>query len=223
MHGKIKKSGQRGGRRGISALQKDKGMFYKREFGDNGRIGFSFYLATLFRDVVTYASAEHWFPILNLFGPKGSGKSELGHTLLSLFTIAYKAPNIQNSTISALNDMVATSANALAHIDEYKNDLDPKVIEFLKGLWDGTGRSSMNMDLDKKKEVTAVDAGIILSGQEMPTADIALFSRLIFLQFPRSTFHVHARREKELYATYGDAFGWFDTPHHRAPQIPQAV
>ena len=46
----------------------------------------------------------------------------------------------------------------------------------------------MNMDLDKKKEVTAVDAGIILSGQEMPTADIALFSRLIFLQFPRSTF-----------------------------------
>ena len=157
-------------------------------FGDNGRIGFAFYLATLFRDVVTYASAEHWFPILNLFGPKGSGKSELGHTLLSLFTIAYKAPNIQNSTISALNDTVAASANALAHIDEYKNDLDPKVIEFLKGLWDGTGRSRMNMDLDKKKEVTAVDAGIILSGQEMPTADIALFSRLIFLQFPRSEF-----------------------------------
>ena len=157
-------------------------------FGDNGRIGFAFYLATLFRDVVTNASAEHWFPILNLFGPKGSGKSELGHTLLSLFTIAYKAPNIQNSTISALNDTVAASANALAHIDEYKNDLDPKVIEFLKGLWDGTGRSRMNMDLDKKKEVTAVDAGIILSGQEMPTADIALFSRLIFLQFPRSEF-----------------------------------
>ena len=157
-------------------------------FGDNGRIGFAFYLATLFRDIVTNASAEHWFPILNLFGPKGSGKSELGHTLLSLFTIAYKAPNIQNSTISALNDTVAASANALAHIDEYKNDLDPRIIEFLKGLWDGTGRSRMNMDLDKKKEVTAVDAGIILSGQEMPTADIALFSRLIFLQFPKSVF-----------------------------------
>ena len=165
-------------------------------FGNNGRIGFAFYLATLFRDVVTNASAEHWFPILNLFGPKGSGKSELGHTLLSLFTIAYKAPNIQNSTISALNDTVAASANALAHIDEYKNDLDPKVIEFLKGLWDGTGRSRMNMDLDKKKEVTAVDAGIILSGQEMPTADIALFSRLIFLQFPRSTF---TQEEKKNY------------------------
>jgi hypothetical protein len=29
LHRKIKKSGQRGGRRGISALQKYKGMFYK--------------------------------------------------------------------------------------------------------------------------------------------------------------------------------------------------
>lgn len=157
-------------------------------YGDNGRVGFCFYLATLFRDVVTSTTANHWFPILNLFGPKGSGKSELGHTLLSLFTISYTAPNIQNSTPSALNDTVAASANALAHIDEYKNDLDVRLLEFLKGLWDGTGRTRMNMDLDKKKETTAVDAGIILSGQEMPTADIALFSRLIFLQFPRSEF-----------------------------------
>ena len=159
-----------------------------RVYGDNGRVGFCFYLATLFRDVVTSASANHWFHILNLFGPKGSGKSELGHTLLSFFTISYTAPNIQNSTPSALNDTVAQSANALAHIDEYKNDIDPKVIEFLKGLWDGTGRTRMNMDLDKKKETTAVDSGIILSGQKMPTADIALFTRLIFLQFPRSEF-----------------------------------
>ena len=165
-------------------------------YGDNGRVGFCFYLATLFRDVVTSTSANHWFPILNLFGPKGSGKSELGHTLLSLFTIAYTAPNIQNSTPSALNDTVAASANALAHIDEYKNDLDVKVIEFLKGLWDGTGRTRMNMDLDKKKETTAVDAGIILSGQEMPTADIALFTRIIFLQFPRSEF---SDKEKQNY------------------------
>ena len=159
-----------------------------RVYGDNGRVGFCFYLATLFRDVVTSSSANHWFPILNLFGPKGSGKSELGHTLLSLFTISYTAPNIQNSTPSALNDTVAASSNALAHIDEYKNDLDVKIIEFLKGLWDGTGRTRMNMDLDKKKETTAVDSGIILSGQEMPTADIALFTRVIFLQFPRSEF-----------------------------------
>ena len=155
-------------------------------FGDNGKIGFCFYLATLFRDIITLTTRS--FPILDLFGPKGSGKSELGHTLMSFFVIDNIPPNIQNSTSPALNDTVAAAANALVHIDEYKNGIDTAKIEFIKGLWDGTGRTRMNMATDKKKETTAVDAGVIISGQEMPTADIALFSRLIFLLFPKSNF-----------------------------------
>lgn len=155
-------------------------------FGDNGKIGFCFYLATLFRDIITLTTRS--FPILDLFGPKGSGKSELGHTLMSFFVIDNIPPNIQNSTIPALNDTVAAAANALVHIDEYKNGIDTTKIEFIKGLWDGTGRTRMNMTTDKKKETTAVDAGVIISGQEMPTTDIALFSRLIFLSFPKSDF-----------------------------------
>lgn len=155
-------------------------------FGDNGKIGFCFYLATLFRDIITLTTRS--FPILDLFGPKGSGKSELGHTLMSFFVIDNIPSNIQNSTIPALNDTVAAAANALVHIDEYKNGIDTAKIEFIKGLWDGTGRTRMNMATDKKKETTAVDAGVIISGQEMPTADIALFSRLIFLLFPKSNF-----------------------------------
>ncbi|MCR5314371.1 MAG: DNA primase [Bacteroidaceae bacterium] len=162
-------------------------------FGNNGRVGFIFYLATLFRDIVTRTTRS--FPILNLFGPKGSGKSELGHTLMSFFIIENVPPNIQNSTLPALNDTVAAVANALVHIDEYKNDMEIKKLEFLKGLWDGTGRTRMNMDLDKKKEITSVDSGVILSGQEMPTADIALFSRLIFLTFTKSTFSDEEKRE----------------------------
>ena len=155
-------------------------------FGDNGKIGFCFYLATFFRDIITLTTRS--FPILDLFGPKGSGKSELGHTLMSFFVIDNIPPNIQNSTIPALNDTVAAAANALVHIDEYKNGIDTAKIEFIKGLWDGTGRTRMNMATDKKKETTAIDAGVIISGQEMPTTDIALFSRLIFLSFPKSGF-----------------------------------
>lgn len=158
-------------------------------FGDNGKIGFCFYLATLFRDIITLTTlTTRSFSILDLFGPKGSGKSELGHTLMSFFVIDNIPPNIQNSTIPALNDTVAAAANALVHIDEYKNGIDTAKIEFIKGLWDGTGRTRMNMAAAKKKETTAVDAGVIISGQEMPTADIALFSRLIFLSFPKSDF-----------------------------------
>ena len=90
-------------------------------FGNNGRVGFMFLLATLFRDIVTRVTRS--FPILNLFGPKGSGKSELGHTLMSFFIIENVPPNIQNSTLPALNDTVAAVSDALVHIDEFKNSL----------------------------------------------------------------------------------------------------
>lgn len=161
-------------------------------FGDNGMIGICFYLASIFRDVI-YKHTQH-FPILNLFGPKGSGKSELGHCLMSFFVAKNEAPNIENSTIAALASVVEQSANALVHLDEFKNDIDLRKREFLKGLWDGTGRTKMNMDNDKKKETTQVDSGVIVSGQEMATADIALFSRMLFLEFNNCEFSKEQQR-----------------------------
>lgn len=155
-------------------------------FGDNAKVGICFLLATLFRDIIVGLTKS--FPILNLFGPKGSGKSELGHSLMSFFIIKNTPPNIQNATIAAMGDLVAQCANALVHIDEYKNTIDLDKREFLKGLWDGTGRSRMNMDRDKKREITSVDCGVILSGQEMTTVDIALFSRLVYLTFTKTEF-----------------------------------
>lgn len=161
-------------------------------FGDNAKIGICFLLATLFRDIVVGYTKS--FPILNLFGPKGSGKSELGHSLMSFFIAKNTPPNIQNSTIAAMGDLVAQCANALVHIDEYKNTIDIDKREFLKGLWDGAGRSRMNMDRDKKREITSVDCGVILSGQEMTTVDIALFSRLVYLTFNKTEFSNDEKR-----------------------------
>lgn len=135
------------------------------------------------------------FPILNLFGPKGSGKSELGHSLMAFFIQSNDPPNLSSATDAALADAVAQCANALVHLDEYKNTIELIRREFLKGLYDGVGRTRMNMDRDKKRETTAVDCGIILSGQEMPTVDIAIFSRLLFLTFNKSEFSVEAKRK----------------------------
>ncbi len=150
-------------------------------FGENAIFGLCFYFASLYRDHIVKLFG--FFPILNLFGPKGAGKTELAISLLQFFGHQSKGPNITNSTNAALADHVALFSNAVCHIDEYSNNLEYEKIEFLKGLWDGTGRTRMNMDKDKKKETTRVDCGITLSGQQMPTADIALFSRLIFLSF----------------------------------------
>lgn len=161
-------------------------------FGDNAKIGISYLLATLFKDVV--AALTKNFPILNLFGPKGSGKSELGHSLMSFFIIKNSPGNITNATDAALADTISQSSNALVHLDEYKNTIELTRREFLKGLYDGVGRTRMNMDRDKKREMTRVDCGVVLSGQEMPTIDIALFSRLLFCRFDRTEFSVQEKK-----------------------------
>ena len=164
-------------------------------FGDNAVIGLCFYIATLFKDV--YKQKTTSFPILNIFGPKGSGKTELAETMMAFFVVGNDPQNIETATVPALADAVASVSNALVHIDEYKNGIDTKKIEWLKDLWACIGRSRMNMDKDKKREQARVDSGIILTGQEMPTADIALFTRLIFLAYDRDH---HNQQERERFA-----------------------
>ena len=164
-------------------------------FGENAIAGIGFYFATLFRDIII---AQHrFFPILNIFGPKGTGKSEMAVTLLKLFGDLPVGINMTNSTVPAMADHVAHTRNTLCHIDEYKNSLEFEKIEFLKGLWDGVGRSRMNMEKDRKKEMTAVDAGIMLTGQEMATADNALFSRVLFLSVSKTEFSEEERMRFE--------------------------
>ena len=155
-------------------------------FGENAMVGFSFLLATLFKDLITRIATS--FPILCLFGPKGTGKTKLGFALTSFFYTNYSPPNISGSTKAALAEAIAEVSNAIVHLDEYKQGLERDKQEILKGIWDGTGRTRINLDNDKRREMTAVDCGVILSGQEMPTADIALFSRTLYLTFNKTTF-----------------------------------
>lgn len=162
-------------------------------FGDNGIIGLAFYMASLFKDLVLSQTSCH-FPILNLFGPKGSGKTELAISLKRFFQLKDLQLNLNNTTIAAIANNLASVANGIVHFDEFRNDLDTKVRESLKGVWDNTGRSRMNLDRDKQVESTLVDCALVLSGQEMATADIALFSRFIFLRFSETTFSAEAKR-----------------------------
>ncbi|MCY1720194.1 DNA primase [Prolixibacteraceae bacterium Z1-6] len=168
---------------------------FTRVFGDNGKIAICFYMASLFRDVVVRRFEK--FPVMNLFGPKGAGKNACAEALLHFFGLRPKVPNLHNTSKAALADHVATTANAICVLDEYRNDLEMEKREFLKGLWDGTGRTRMNMDKDKKKETTSVDQGVIVCGQQMATADIALFSRFIVLSFTQTEYSDTEKRNFE--------------------------
>lgn len=168
-------------------------------FGDNAKISLCYLLASIFRDIITSYTTN--FPLLNLFGPKGSGKSELGITLMRFFTIGDRPLNLRNTTAPGLSQALAMSANGMVHLDEYKNTLDMRIIEIIKGAYDGVGRARMDMDRGKQIEKTPVDCGVIVSGQEMPTLDIAMFSRMIYLTHDTT---VHDREAKDKFNRLSD-------------------
>lgn len=167
-------------------------------FGENAMVGLCFYIATLFRDIVITKSRS--FPLLNAFGPKDCGKTEFAATLMNFFykyETKYEPLSINSASLPALSDYVGSVNDALVHIDEYQNAIDNRKVQWLKDLWNGVGRAKMNMDKDKKLVQAKVDSGIILTGQEMPTADIALFTRIIYLTFDKGE---HTREEKQHFA-----------------------
>ena len=165
-----------------------------RVYGDNAIVGIGYYFTTLFRDMV-FQKFNH-FPILNIFGERSSGKTEMAITLMQLFGKQGSGPNINTATIPAVADHLSRCCNAMVHFDEYKNSMEYDKIEILKGFFDGSGRSRMNMDRDKKKETLPVDCGLILTGQESTNADNALFTRVIYLTVKK---RVHTDDETAAY------------------------
>ena len=155
-------------------------------YGDNAVIGLSYAIACLFRDVA-FAKFRS-FPILNLFGQKSTGKTKFTLSLLRLFGDSDEGPSLESGTKAAIGDHMAKLHNGFVHLDEFKNNISPEVIGMLKGAYESRGRLKMDMDRDRRRTQTAMDCGLILSGQEMTTADNALFSRTIYLTFEKDKF-----------------------------------
>lgn len=165
-----------------------------RVFGDNAKIAFCYLLATLYRDVI-FNRTRH-FPILNLFGEKGTGKTTLATSLQSFFIHSVDPPNLGVTSIPAMNDRVSQAVNSLVVFDEYKNDLDVRKIAYLKGLWGGGGQTKKNQNTDGMAAQTIISTGIALCGQDKPTQDMALFTRVLFLAFSKTSF---SKLERDAY------------------------
>ena len=168
-------------------------------FGENARIAFCYLVATLFRDVV-YKRTRH-FPILNLFGEKGTGKTTLATSLEAFFLHDVEPPNMGVASVPAMNDRVSQAVNTLVVFDEYKNDLDIRKIAFLKGLWGGGGQTKKNTLTDGMASQTIVTTGVVICGQEKPTQDMALYTRVLFLSYTKTSFsYQEKQRYEELQA-----------------------
>jgi hypothetical protein len=158
----------------------------------NGHIGICFYISSLFSDYIF--DKLDCFPMLYLFGEPQSGKSTMATSFMSMFgqpqdTISLESPSSYKSIFRTL----ANFRNSIIWLDEYKNNIGKDGAGIIKGFWNRLGYKRAAFSNDTKTKGTPVLSAVMVSGQEMPNIDVALFTRCILLQFAKKD------RDKDIY------------------------
>lgn len=155
---------------------------FAQVYGDNGQLAIAFLLYALFSDHVY--DKTRGAPMLFLFGQRGSGKDAIAGSMLSLFGFPQDPIMLGGaSTVVGFMRKLGQFGNALVHLNEYKNDIGEKKIESLKNIWDRVGYERGVKDSSNRTQSTPVTSSAIISGQEMPNVEPALFSRCVLLEF----------------------------------------
>jgi len=155
-----------------------------------------FYIASIFSDIVF--QEIDCFPILSMIGPPGSGKGKMVESIMSMFGERQKAIMLGGKT-TAVGFMrkFAQFKNAIIWLDEYKNNINTNMIESIKNLYDRTGYERGKRTNDTQTDSTPVYSACLLSGQEMPTGEAALFMRTVQLLFQEGNFTEEERKHFE--------------------------
>ncbi len=167
-------------------------LFYDT-YGDKSIPGILFYIGSLYRDIIMKQLQR--YPMLCLFGPPGAGKGQMAESLMCMF--GEKQDQIMlggASTVVGFMRKFAQFSNAIVWLDEYKNNLPMKFIESFKNIYDGKGYERGKMTNDFATESTPIHSSCILSGQDMPTIEPALFMRTILLSFEDGKFTDEQRK-----------------------------
>jgi DNA primase len=151
--------------------------------GNNGMMGVSWFCASLFRDIIY--NKFNYFPHLNLFGPPGAGKSFMAWSIQAMFGKPKTPFHLVQGTNVGFFRRLAKVRNGISWFDEYSNDVPFQRVEALKAAYDGVGHEKGQKDDPNNVTRTKVKSACIVSGQQQPTQDVALFKRCISLNFPR--------------------------------------
>ncbi len=162
-------------------------------YGNGGMVSFAWTLAAIYRDIIF--DKLKWFPMLNLFGRKGSGKTELARTISSLFYVLPSSPpSLSSTSIPVIGYNLSHVRNSVLILDEFTNDLMPNRIDIVKNIWGGTVRGKME---DGMPNSVPVNSALILAGQYKPE-DEAIFSRCIHLMYTQSVFTSEQSRNYDV-------------------------
>lgn len=165
-------------------------------YGPNGMIAMAYVIASIFRDLI-FKHIE-CFPLLYLFGPPEMGKSTFTESFQRLFGEPQSPIGLgTGSSTKGYSRKLAQFRNAIIVFEEYKNGIKPELIEMLKNVFDGFGYERAQMTNDNKTHSTPVLSAVIMPGQQMPTKESALFSRVILLEFLSKKFDAKTSKAYE--------------------------
>ncbi|MBL0202412.1 MAG: DNA primase [Chitinophagaceae bacterium] len=167
--------------------------YFTAAYGEKSIAAILFFIGSLFRDVLL--SVHKCYPILNMYGQRGSGKGKMVDSLMRMFG----EPQDQimlggESTGKGFMRKFGQFKNAVVWLDEYKNNLPVKIIENIKNIYDSIGYTTAKMSNDSQTNILSIHSACILSGQEMPIQEPALFTRVIMLLFEPGKFNDQQRQ-----------------------------
>lgn len=143
--------------------------------------------ASLFKSRFTKADSSYKFPILNVFGTKGSGKTATMEILQKLS--GYDTPKFTVSTASrfVLYSLLNETKDVMVSLTEYRNSFlhhsSNNLIQYLLTLYDGgyDSRGTKNLSIVQKQ----LSSPVTVDGED-GFDDPALINRSIQLNFSKS-------------------------------------
>ena len=148
-------------------------------YGRQGQMIMTFAMMCIFSDII-FINTGRRFPIFSVYGPPFSGKGTVIESSLRLLGTPQDQIMLDGvSTDKGVMRTFSQYSNGIVWLDEYSNSLRPTIMGCLKNLFDRKGYVTAKKDNSFETRISPVLSGCFMSGQEMPTINPALFSRVI--------------------------------------------
>lgn len=169
------------------------------KLNNNGKWAILFTFMSAFRSDIY--EVDRIFTALFFIGPTGSGKSQIGYSIRSIF-MPPEAPsfNLNSGTPAALFTLMERYRNMVLMLEEYNDLLIADVVfQTLKSaVYDGEGKQKRKDATSKEIDSSQVNAALVIMGQESPQRDDnSLSNRCIICDVPKRDDRT--AREEEVF------------------------
>lgn len=169
------------------------------KLNSNGKWAILFSFMAAFRSDIF--EIDRIFTALFFIGPTGSGKSQIGYSIRSLFIPPEASTfNLNSGTPAALFTLMERYRNMILMLEEYNDQqIQDVVFQALKSaVYDGEGKQKRKDATSKEIDSSQVNAALVIMGQESPQRDDnSLSNRCIICDVPKCDDRT--KREEEVF------------------------